>query len=513
MNTMAAGSTVRIHNDDLTGMNPTTYAEYFQISSANGTASQPLRIVGCPDSFGNLPIVEGSNATGASWVSIYAAAGYGVATLWKGSTYGYYQGGNPSPAYVIIEGLHIKDAKTTFTYTPPGGGSATAYVDGASCVNLREGFNTVVLGNDLDNCANGTFSDANLNSNAWAGNVLWTDWEGNHIHNSGEVGDYLDHQLYIQGWGQVAQFNRIDAYTSGAEGDNLKSRGIFDIIRYNYFDQEAADAGRQIDMVELQDSSFYETLEGYLGAPGDTTCTDSFYCDGDTMGPNILAAWQEAYHSHFFYGNVSYNSAAEYSFHFAEDHDGGMADRLGILYFYNNTWNMGNTIQVLFDTSGGGGNAFNNFEWQQVQAANNIVWTPVSPQGYPYWNLLATQITTFTTNLLASNWGSITTPIVGGTPNAETGSGWSNATTMYSYPLAVPLNSHMSGLSAANFLTTGTQPFDSTTYVPPPGSAAINAGTALTGAMAPMPVRFEYHPDSGTVTGRFFPTTIGALDQ
>jgi hypothetical protein len=457
--------------------------------------------------------VEGSNATGASWVSIYAAAGYGVATLWKGSTYGYYQGGNPSPAYVIIEGLHIKDAKTTFTYTPPGGGSATAYVDGASCVNLREGFNTVVLGNDLDNCANGTFSDANLNSNAWAGNVLWTDWEGNHIHNSGEVGDYLDHQLYIQGWGQVAQFNRIDAYTSGAEGDNLKSRGIFDIIRYNYFDQEAADAGRQIDMVELQDSSFYETLEGYLGAPGDTTCTDSFYCDGDTMGPNILAAWQEAYHSHFFYGNVSYNSAAEYSFHFAEDHDGGMADRLGILYFYNNTWNMGNTIQVLFDTSGGGGNAFNNFEWQQVQAANNIVWTPVSPQGYPYWNLLATQITTFTTNLLASNWGSITTPIVGGTPNAETGSGWSNATTMYSYPLAVPLNSHMSGLSAANFLTTGTQPFDSTTYVPPPGSAAINAGTALTGAMAPMPVRFEYHPDSGTVTGRFFPTTIGALDQ
>jgi hypothetical protein len=236
------------------------------------------------------------------------------------------------------------------------------------------------------------------------------------------------------------------------------------------------------------------------------------------MGPNILAAWQEAYHAHFFYGNVSYNSTAEYSFHFAEDHDGGMADRLGTLYFYNNTWNMagptrsGSVIQVLFDTSGGGGNAFNNFERQQVQAANSIVWTAVSPQGYLYWNLLATQLTTFTTNLLPSNWGSIVTPIEGGTPNAETGSGWSNGTTMYSYPLAVPLDLHMSGLSAGNFLTTGTQPFDSTTYVPPSGSAAIRAGTALTGAMAVMPVRLEYHPDTSTVTTRVSPTTIGALE-
>ncbi len=195
-----------------------------------------------------------------------------------------------------------------------------------------------------------------------------------------------------------------------------------------------------------------------------------------------------------------------------------MADRLGTLYFYNNTWNMagptggGSVIQVLFDTSGGGGNVFNNFEWQQIQAANNIVWTPASPQGFPYWNLLATQITTFTTNLLASNWGSIATPINGGTPNAETGNGWSNGTTMYSYPLAVPLGLHMSGLSTGNFLTTGTQPFDWTTYVPPPGSAAIRAGTTLTGAMAVMPVRFEYHPDTSTVSTRVSPDTIGALD-
>jgi hypothetical protein len=515
-NTMAAGSTVRIHNDDMTGMNPTTYREYFQIASVNGTASQPLRIVGCPDSLGNLPIVDGANATGASWVSIYAAAGYGIATIWKGSTFGYYQSGNPTPGNVIIEGLHLRNAKSNITYTPPSGGAAVAYVAGSSCVNVREGFNTVVLGNDLDNCGNGTFSDANLNSNAWAGNVLWADWEGNHIHSSGESGSFLEHQLYIQGWGQLVQFNRIDNYSSGANGSNLKTRGIGDVIRYNYIGDGAA---RQVDMIDLEDSSGYETFEGYLGAIGATNCNTSNWCLGDTMGPNTLAAWQEAYHQHFFYGNVSYNSTAEYSFHFAEDHDSGMADRLGTLYFYSNTWNMpgpigfsGGTIQVLFDTSGGGGNAFNNFEWPQIQAANNIVWTSPSPGGHPYWNLLATQITTFTTNLLASNWGSIGTPINGGTPSAETGNGWSNGTTQFSYPLAVPLNTHMSGLSPNNFLTTGTQPFDSTTYVPPSGSAAIGAGIALTGAMAVMPVRFEYHPDTSTVSTRVSPDTIGALD-
>ena len=237
------------------------------------------------------------------------------------------------------------------------------------------------------------------------------------------------------------------------------------------------------------------------------------------MGANILAAWQEAWHWHFIYGNVSLNSTSAYSLHFAEDHDMGMADRLGTLYFYNNTWNMtgptgysGITVrQVLFDNSSGGGNAFNQFEFQYFQAANNIVWTPST--GLPYWDYLATINATFTTNLLNTNWGNITTPINGGTYSAQTGGGWQNSTNAYSYLLAVPLDTHMSGISAGNFLTTGTQPFDSSTYVPPVGSAAINAGTALSGAMAVMPVRFQYNPSTSTVTARTHPTTIGALDQ
>ncbi|MCU1301707.1 MAG: Ig domain protein group 2 domain protein, partial [Candidatus Sulfotelmatobacter sp.] len=517
MNTMPAGSTVRIHNDGTPG-NPTVYHEYFQISSQTGTAAQPLRVVGCPASNGELPIVDGQNATGASWVSPFSAAGFGIASI-AGGAFGFYQTGNPGNEFVTVEGIHFRNATPSFTYTPPGGGAPVAWIDGAACINVRHGYQLAFVGNDADGCSNGVFTDNNMNSNAWAGNVLGVLWEGNHIHNSGISGSFLDHQLYLQEWLEVIQFNRIDNYTPGAQGTNFKDRSLGTIFRYNYLDQEDSSAGRQVDMVELQDSSDYESFEQYLSFPSDTNCNDSNWCLGDTMGPNVLAAWQEAYHQAFFYGNVSKNGTTEYSFHFAEDHDGGMSNRMGSLFYYSNTWNMtgpigfdGAPIQVLFDTSGGGGNAYNNFEWPQVQAQNSIVWTPPSPGGHPYWNLMATFLGTFKTNLLATNWGNISTPILGGTPNAETGNGWSNATTQFSYPLSVPLEAHMAGISAPNFLTTGTQPFDSTTYVPPSGSAAINAGTALTGAMAVMPVRFQMRPDTGAVSSRVQPLTIGALE-
>jgi len=509
MDTMRAGSTVRIHNDDTTGLSPTTYHEYFQIKSRNGTASQPLRMVGCPDSLGNLPIVDGSHATGASWVSTSAAAGYGIASVWLGAApYAYYQSGNPQSQYIIIEGLHLVHAGPSYTYTPPAGGAAVAWVNGASCINVRAGANLVFAGNDVDTCSDGIFSDFNAN-NAWGGNVLWSLWEGNHVHGSGVHGQAGTHQAYLQGWGQVLQFNRFDLMTSGAQGGNVKLRGIGEIVRYNYIGDGAL---RQIDMVEIQDAPQYETFEGYLSTAGQSNCNFSFWCLGDTMGANILTAWQEAFHQTYIYGNISTTSTAAYEVHFGGDVGAtGMSNRLGYLYFYNNTFvytHSGNT--VLFDNSEGGGcGAIQVNEFPQFNSTNNIYWTPLQSD----WNCLATFIGTFQTNLLATGWGNIMTPINGGSINGSTAFGWANNTNAYTYPLAIPLDPHMTGISSENFLTTRTQPFDSTTFVPLRGSAAIGAGSALTGAMAQMPVRFQYFPSTSAIAPRVSPNTIGALDQ
>lgn len=521
LNTAPAGSTVRIHNDGTLG-SPTTYFEYFQVSSQNATATQPIRVCGVPASNGELPVLDANNATGASWVSSVSAAGLGLASL-AGPAFGHYQLGNPGNANIEISGLHFKNTRPGFTYTTPGGTPGTAWQSGASGINVRHGFNMVFRGNDFDNCSNGLFTDNNMNNNSWLGNAMWMEVEGNHIHGSGETGSFLSHSLYEQAWGVLTQFNRVDNYLSTADGVNLKSRSIMDVVRYNWIDMgpPGGSGTRQIDMVELQDSSAYEDFEVYLGAPGDVTCADSFWCSGDTMGPNILAAWQEAYRHTFFYGNgVQTGASAEDAFHFGEDHDGGMSNRLGVLHFYNNTWNMIGpfrptdiVIQDLFDTSGGGGNAYNNNEFPQVQIWNNIVWTPPGTGSTPYWNHLATFIGDFRTNLLMTAWGSIATPINGGNINAQTGNGWANGVTQFSYPLAVPLDGHMTGISAGNFLTTGTQPFDSATYAPPSGSAAINAGTALSGAMAVMPVRFQFNPTTNTITTRTHTATLGAFDS
>jgi hypothetical protein len=67
INTWAAGTIMRIWNTDTTGLSPSTFHEYYQVEKS-GTASNPIMICGVPDSLGNLPIIDGSNANGQSGI-------------------------------------------------------------------------------------------------------------------------------------------------------------------------------------------------------------------------------------------------------------------------------------------------------------------------------------------------------------------------------------------------------------------------------------------------------------
>ena len=125
--TLAPGSIIRIWNTDSTGSNPSTYHEYYQIASS-GTPTQPIVMCGVPDSLGNLPVVDGSNATGQSDVTTDgAAAGAGIIATWpNGSHYGPWQDGSAGPSYVSITGLHVAHANPNYQYVPPGGGRASS---------------------------------------------------------------------------------------------------------------------------------------------------------------------------------------------------------------------------------------------------------------------------------------------------------------------------------------------------------------------------------------------------
>jgi chitodextrinase len=508
-NTIAPGSIIRVWNTDTTGENPSTYHEYYQIHNS-GTATQPIILCGVPDSLGNLPIIDGSNATAQSGTSTGAAAGYGVISTWGGgygggTPYGYWQNGSAGPSYISITGLHIRNATPNYTYTPPAGGSPVAYIDGASCLNVRSGSYIDLSGNDLDTCTNGVFTAENANS-GWADITQDITIIGNHIHGSGWATDNTEHQIYFQSFYGLMEGNLLDGYLSTAQGSNIKWRGIEGIFRYNDLGQGPS---RMFDLVDNQDGGVYMNFEWYLNYPGQTDCDTSPWCQGDTAGANVIAAYQESAQKDFVYGNMVFaGPSSQNQVHYGMDHDDGMSNRNGTLYFYSNTMNQSEEMFDIGDTYGN-----NSFLQPRIVAANNILWA-TSGAGIAF-AAQASLIFTGTTNLMSTGTFSIATPILGGNYNAHTANGWADTCdggTCY-WPLTIPYETHIYGLSSANYLSTSTQPYDPTTMIPPSGSAAIEAGSPLSGILSTMPVRWNYNESTKSLTPRLHPLTIGAEDD
>jgi hypothetical protein len=500
---LRAGSTIRVHNEDRSGKSPTTYHEYIQLQG-QGNASQPIRICGVADNNGNLPVLDEADATGRSDTSPYAA-GFGGITVHTDHAFDTYPNYHAAK-YIVIEGLKIQNARPVYSYTPPSGGTAQ-WNKGAACIRIAQVQNAVVVGNDLDNCGNGTFSDFNANS-AWGGANLFTLWEGNYIHRNGNPGSYTEHQLYLQGWGQVAQFNRIDNYAEGAEGSNWKSRGLGDIFRYNYI---GAGAARQMDLVDVEDSKPYMSFEGYLGPNPARDRGASFkgIYPSDGYTADQLAAAQELWHSHFVYGNI-YLSSSRVPIHFSMDHDGREVNRLGTLYWYNDTFyellcsRCTGELWTLFDTTGGGGNFIPQVEWQSVAAYNNIIWMDDSQRPVFQWNNYATFFATGGRNLVPKTWGS--NNLVGGS-----GTGWSVARgpEPITYQNSDRLATHLTGFTAQDLVTTASIPFDRETWQ---AKAGTPASAPLPETIQNMPVRFEFSPSIGYPVARRSPPTVGATD-
>jgi hypothetical protein len=482
--TMKPGSTVRLHNEDTSGLHPTEYHEYVQIQQP-ATADQPFRMCGVPDSAGNLPIMDAAHATGRSDASPYAP-GYGIITLHNPGNWAMWPN-YVAAAYISVEGIHLRNAESGYSYVAPNG-STGQWADASACLRINQGHNTAFVGNDIDTCGNGVFTAFNADGGYGSSdiNVLW---EGNHLHNNGIPGQYLEHQMYLQAWGEVVQFNRIDNYRAGALGANLKSRGIQSIIRYNYMGDGAS---RQMDLVDVQDATALMSFQAFLS--GGASSVHAIY-PKNIYPADRIAAEQEAWNSHFVYGNLYLNSSAQVPIHFGEDHDGGENARKGSLYWYNNTFyeklcpNCSGQKWTLFDTSAGGGTWLPQVEFQTVQAFNNIIWMDDPTRPVFQWNNSNAFIGVGGHNLLNSNWG--TNDLTGGA-----GTGWNNDPQPTAYQGAENLALHITGFGGGNTLTSGAMPFDSNSWVVKSNSSGTSA---VPTAMCQMPARFAYLPTLGYV--------------
>jgi hypothetical protein len=507
-----AGSIIRIHNDGSPG-SPTTYHEAMQIQGT-GTATQPIYFCGVALSNGELPVIDGSNATEDSRDDSVNLGGAGLFKFnYTNSNYNVgYEAGSTGPDYIGITGIRVQNINNNYSYYPSGSSTLKAY-NASSGIWSRAGRHLHYEGIDMNNVGWGFLIN---NNTTYTGTSfsMFIQFIGNHIANFSDVNSYSEHAIYVEGPYNLIEGNYIGPPGPNDNGNFIKDRGGSSIIRYNSFIGQLS--GNTIGYPDAEDAFAFESLDDNLGVPGSTSCTppSSMWCSttNNITIPHVVQNAEAQAHD-YNYGNVYYNSTSngfpvvQYGSDAAPTECppcSNMTDRQGRLYFWNNTVHAP-TYDVFTLTNPYISSYYAplpQYSFRTAALYNNVFWPSTSPF---FLNLATTDIYTLQTNMFETGVMSLT-PTTGGS------GGWDNFTGPYAYPVSTPISGHMSGLTSGNFLTTGTVPYSTTTYIPPSGSPLIGGGALITDAeIANMPVRFQPNVSTGYMTARTAgATTIGA---
>lgn len=303
---LAPGAAVRIH------YRATPYREKISISTS-GTADQPICVIGVPGPSGQLPVIDGKDATTSNNMHFdFDGMQQRALVMIMGEDWG------DQPQHIHIEGLHLANAHPDNRFTTAGGQSRN-YTSNAAAVMVQRGANITLTGLVLTGSGNGFFTAATGDPEMHVRNITL---QYSHIYGNGTNSDQ-HHNIYTESEGMVIQFNRFGPLRSGSGGNNIKDRSAGTIIRYNWIEGGA----HLIDLVESEGG--YDIL---------------------SQNPNYDKAW--------VYGNIMISpndsGMGRNMIHFGGDLGGeqeGPSDicgfgggqdptecyRKGPLYFYNNT--------------------------------------------------------------------------------------------------------------------------------------------------------------------------------
>lgn len=275
------------------------YAEKIMIGALGGTAARPIRVCGVRGPNGELPILEGKDATTRKELSgFFPYDGHqvrGLVIVGHPHSAASYAA---TPSNVIIEGLEIRGASPPNGFTDASGKSLS-YSSPAAGVFVERVNGLTIRGCSIHDNNNGVFAGTGGGAEG-SRDVTLT---GNHIWNNGGVSDPSEHNSYIEVNGSTYEYNWYGPTRKG-NGAGIKDRGVVTAIRYNYFD----DAGAHIlDLVDAQEAK----------------ATSVPLAD---------------FHTTRVYGNVIVRAAASGSLiHYGGDSGNFQDYRKGTLRFYNNT--------------------------------------------------------------------------------------------------------------------------------------------------------------------------------
>jgi hypothetical protein len=290
---LKAGDTVRIHH------RAEPYKEKLMISGV-GTAEAPIRVCGVKGPAGELPVIDGQDATTRTSL-VFPYDGHQARGLvvvgWKNG-----DDWKVAPEHIIIESLEIKNAAPPHSFTDKAGKKA-AYADHAAGILVQRAKHVQIRGNVIHDNSNGLFIGT-------AGSDELTEdvtIENNYVYGNGSAESDRFHNVYNEASGVLYQFNHFGppkVSPQGFGGSNIKERSAGVVLRYNWIE----DGAHLLDLVDVE-----EAIE-----------------------PN---AKNPAFHESWVYGNVFVRGPMPSASIVHYGGDSGMPERYrkGTLHFFHNT--------------------------------------------------------------------------------------------------------------------------------------------------------------------------------
>lgn len=265
---------------------PQPYAGKWVICG-RGTAERPIQVMGAPGPDGQLPVIDGREATTRPALNFWNEA-RGVIKIG-----GANRPADVMPAHIVVENLEIRSGRRPFVFTGRQGKSH--YAKNAAAVYVEKGEHITLRGCVMHDCGNGLFVGPG------ASDILV---ENCHIYDNGNEGSIYEHNSYTAAVGIVFQGNHYGPLREGCLGNNLKDRSTGLVVRYNWLEG----GSRQLDLVDATGK------KGFRDDP--------------------------RYRKTYAYGNVLVEHDGDGNsqiVHYGGDSGKTQWYRHGMLYFYNNT--------------------------------------------------------------------------------------------------------------------------------------------------------------------------------
>ena len=306
---LEAGDRVFIH------WQATPYYEKWVIN-AQGTADNPIEIIGVSGPSGQKPIIDGNGAVTPTYLNYWNEV-RGLIKIGGSSI-----PADGLPSYITIQNLELRSARPAYSFTSDNGSTET-YASNAASVYIEKGEHITIKDCIIHDSGNGIFIGA------FDGQTKDILIANNYIYDNGIDGSIFEHNTYTEALGITYEYNRFGPLRAGALGNNLKDRSAGLVVRYNWIES----GNRQLDLVESGSAALYN---------------------------------DPSYETTYAYGNILIEpdgAGNSQIIHYGGDGGATSQFRKGNFYFYNNTvisTRSGNTTLARLSTADETMTAFNN---------------------------------------------------------------------------------------------------------------------------------------------------------